>query len=109
MRKLALVSFATGGTVTTQTPFQISRLPNSSNYTNNCPVNNDTIRTYSAVCGNGTLWGIVPQQNAASTPSNAVSVRESPGPAKARSGRSGLEFISAGRVPTCGAVALRCG
>jgi hypothetical protein len=38
-----------------------------------------------------------------------VSVRESPGPAKARSGRSGLEFISAGRVPTCGAVALRCG
>jgi hypothetical protein len=138
----------TGGTVTTQAPFQISRLPSMSNYTNNCPVYNDTTWTYSGpACdgvyglafwedllfvwpkdesvevfqgtysstsysfgtspafdpcltsgnctgtappfppsdassrgaavalavssGNGTLWGIVPQVNAASTPSNA--------------------------------------
>jgi len=38
-----------------------------------------------------------------------VSVRESPGRGNTRSGRSGLEFIKAGRVPTCGAATLQCG
>jgi len=31
-----------GGTVTTQTPFQVSRLPTTSNYTTVCPVNTDS-------------------------------------------------------------------
>ena len=140
----------TGGSVTTQVPFQASRLPNSTDSTDTCPVNDDSTWTYSGpACdgiyelafwndllfvwpkaesveafqgtytsasysfgttpsfdpctggsgncqgaappfprsnpssrgaafalavdssGDGTLWGIVPRQNTASTPSNA--------------------------------------
>jgi len=39
----------TGGTVITQPPFQVSRLPTPTNYTTVCPVNDDSTGTYSSL------------------------------------------------------------